>query len=247
MRPGDPICKYFRIIADNGTAVPGAVIAALTLTAWHMPYGGAPATWTHGATLTEVATGFYALTFTAPPTAGQWALWIVPTDTTRQIEFASVSGETENQDLDSLHNAVSRPIIGVSGQGTIGQQVPLSLVAKRYRVVTFTFVDEDGDPIDMTVGTTYTNYRWSVRDPNDQTATPPKFDQTTGITGGLGFVRVTILEGSSFFAALPEGVNVEDDYNARHELVADLVAVAGETVALVPSSPLTLTRREEGT
>lgn len=247
MRPNETVCKYFKILDEEGAPVAGAVVGDLTLTGWHRPAGGTPATWTLSATLTEVATNLYALTFLSPPTAGQWGLWIDPVDTTQQIEFAHVSGETENQDLDSLHNAVSRPIIGVSGQGTIGQTVPLTLVAYRYRVITFIFNDEDGEPIDMTAGTTYTNYRWSVRARTSQSATPPKYDQTTNITGGVGFVNVTVLEAASFFGAISEGATPTDTYEARHELVGDLVAVSGETVALVPSSTLTLTRREEGT
>lgn len=246
MQPAGSITKFFRVLDASGAAVAGELIGDFTVTALHKPYGGTPATWTHNAALSEVTSEFYAVTFDAPATAGQWGLWIIPTTATYQIEWAQISDETENQDRDSLGNLISRPIIGITGQGTIGQQVPIEMVAHRYRVLRFTFVDADGNDIDMTAGTTYTSYKWSVRSVADQTATPPKFDQTANITAGDGYVEVAVLEDSSFFDALPEDANVVDTMTLRHELAADLVAVTGETVSLVPSSTLTLRRREWG-
>jgi hypothetical protein len=247
MQPNGSITKFLRILDVDGQPVPALDETDLTITAWHKPYGGALATFTHGTTLTEVATNFYALTFTGPTTAGQWGYWAIPTDATYQIEWAQISDETENQDNDSLYNAVARPIIGLTGQGTIGETVPLSMVAHRYRVLRFTFVDSAGVNVDMTSGTTYENFRWSVRDPEDQTEANAKYDQSSNITAGDGWVQVVVLEAASFFSAIAEDDTVEDKKDLRHELVADIVAVSGETIALVPSSVLTLTRREEGT
>lgn len=247
MQPGGSITKYFRVLDASGAAVTGLAIGNFTVTAWHKPYGGSPATWTHGASLSEIASGFYALTYTAPATAGQWGLWIVPSTATYQIEFAQISDETENQDRDSLGNLVSRPIIGLTGDGSIGQTQAISLFAYRYRLLRFTFVDSAGDPVDMTDGTTYTAYRWSVRDPADQTEANAKFDQSTGITAGDGYVEVAVLENSSFFAAITEGASAANSKELRHELSADLVSPSGERVALVPSSVLTIYRREFGT
>jgi len=246
-QPLDTVTKFFRVLDAAGAAVAGLVLADFTFVAYVRPYGGADTAWAHSSTITQPVSGFYAWTMTKHSAAGHDGILILPVVTTRTIEFVSVSGEVETQDLDSLYGSVSRPVVTLSGQGTVGQTVPLVLVSKRYRKVRFTFVDDLGAQIDMTVDTTYTAYKWSVRATLDQTLAPPKYDQTTGITAGLGFVEVTILEASTFFNALLEGATVADTYEGRHELSADLVAVASETVALVPSSTLTMTRREHGT
>ena len=244
--PGDTTHRFIRVLDATGAGVAGLLIGAFTVTARSRAYGaGAWTTFTHGAALTDLGGGDYGLAFTLPTSAGWWRLII--THPTNTVWPGSWEGELESSDLDAIAAYTVRPQVTLTGQGTIGQTVAVSLVAKRYRKIRFTFLDSLGAPIDMTAGTTYTNFAWSVRSATSQTATPPKYDQTASITGGSGFVEVTVVENASFFDALTEGATPLDRYECRHELTADLVAVAGQTVSLVPSSSLTLQRREVGT
>lgn len=253
--PGNAITKMLYREDAAGAPVSGLAIGAFTIVAAYMPRGGSPTVWSPGAVLYDLNAllgasyaGYYLLKVTTPSVGDIDAGFDVkPASGTDMVRTVSFSGEIEPKDLLSIFNAVNQPVVTVSGNGTIGQVTPLTLVARRYRQITFTFVDSNGNNIDMTAGTTYTGYAFSVRSKTDMTATPPKYDQTTNITAGNGYVTVTILEGASFFTALTEGASPVESLEVRYELTADLVAVAGETVSLVQSSPLTITRREVGT
>jgi hypothetical protein len=253
--PGNAIAKLIYRETAAGAAVTGSVIGDFTLVAAYLPRGGSPTAWSLGAVLYDLGAllgaawnGYYFLKVTTPSVGDIDAGFDIKVASgTDVVRVASFTGEIEPKDLLSIFNAVNQPVVTLSGNGTIGQVTPLTLIAKRYRQVTFTFVDANGANIDMTSGTTYTNYPFSVRSKTDQNATPPKMDQTTGISAGNGYVTVTILEAASFFSAMPEGASPSDTLEVRYELTADLVAVTGETVSLVQSSPLTIARRETGT
>lgn len=254
-QPGNTVTKFIRRKTAAGVAVTGKVLADFTPVGWHHPAGGAAAVFTTGSTITEIGSGIYAWTFTMPSTSGHFGVDIAAASGTDIVEIVMVGGELEANDLDAITAAVSRPLVTVTGQGTIGQITPITLVAYRYRKVRFSFTDEDGVAIDMTDGVAggYTNYKLSTRGRSDQTLAAAKQDAFTGtpagfsIVGASGYVDVTFPESMTFFTALTEGVSVVDIYEMRFELVADLVDVAGQTVPLVQSSPLFLTRRELGT
>jgi hypothetical protein len=55
-------------------AVTGLATGNFTITAWHTPYGGATATWSHGLVVSELGSGWYRARLTLPSTAGQWLL-----------------------------------------------------------------------------------------------------------------------------------------------------------------------------
>lgn len=244
-QPGDVTHRLIRVTDAAGAGVAGLVLANFTITARSRAYGaGAWSAFTPGSVLTDLGGGLYGLQFTLPTSAGWWRLIIDHASHT--VWPGSWEGELEANDLDVVAAYAVRPQVTISGAGTIGQTVAVQLINKRYRRLRFTFNDQNGAPIDMTAGTTYNGYAWSVRAANSQTAAP-KYDQTTGITAGLGFVEVTILEAATLFNALTEGATPALTLDCRHELTADLVAVAGETVSLVAPSPLTLLRREVGT
>ncbi len=253
--PLDVRTKWIYRETAAGAAVPGKALADFAFLAAYKTPAGAVTAWTHSSSIVDVAAvlgasynGIYAWSYTMPPQESDAFIWPKPATGSDLISIVPISGEMEGKDLMSIFNAANRPVVIISGEGTIGQVVALTLVAKRYRKITFSFTNEDGSPIDMTIGTTYTNYTFSVRGKTDQTLTPPKYDQVvTNIAAGSGFVEVTILEAASFFSALTEGAAVADSYEARYELTADLVAVPNETVPVVASSPLFITRREVGT
>lgn len=253
MKPGDPVNKFIRVTTAAGVAVTGLNLASFTVEAYYKAPGVAAATFTHASSITEMGSGWYLWTFTLPAVACEWAVRIARATGTDLVSPNRYDGETEGQDLDAIYAAVARPIVTLSGQGTIGQVTAVSLVAYRRRVLRFSFVDESGVAINMAAGTVYEAYAFSVRDPTDQTLTPPKFDGVHNtpagftIVGGSGYIDVTIPESASFFDAIDEGADVEDTHALRFELTGDVVGTSGQTVALVVSSPMTLLRREVGT
>lgn len=254
VQPANTVTKFIRRTTAAGVAVTGKVLADFTIAAYHHAAGGSPASHTHASTITELASGFYAWTYTLPATAGHYGFNILPASGTDTVEFVGVCGELELADLDSLNAAVSRPIVGLTSQGTIGQTQAITLVNKRYRELVFSFVDANGVAVDMT---TYSNITFGVRSVTDQATAPPKIDAINGtttaasayvITAGSGTVTVKIPEDATFFV-LTEGVTPDEDgtMDLRYELTGDQAATALKTVALIPSSVLTLTRREVGT
>lgn len=251
-QPGSSVTKFIRRLTAAGVASTGKVLADFTIAAYHKAASVAAATFTHGSTITELSLGWYAWTYTLPATAGFTGVDLDVATGTDTIDLIQIQDELEAADLDQIAALVNRPIVAVSSQGTIGEVVALTLINKRYRRARFTFTDAAGATIDMTTGTTYTAYAWSTRSHTNQASADYRVDAVTGtpvgfvITGGVGYVDVTIPEDAAFFD-LTEGTSAVDSLEIRHELTADLVAVAGQTVALIPSSPLTITRREVGT
>lgn len=246
--PGEAQRRIFKVTnGTTGAAVTGLVLAGFTVEAYaYNRVAGTTASYSPAAALTEIGSGWYVLTASMPPNPGSFTLQIT-SNAGHVVSPTQWSGEVESNDLDIIAGLATRPAVIVTGQGTIGQVTPISLVRSRYRLLEWQFTDQAGALIDMTVGTTYTNYAFSVRDKVDQTLTPPKYDQTTGFTTGLGYVRLAILEASSFFTYLTEGAAALTSREVRYELTADLVSPASETVPIVQSSPLYLLRREVGT
>lgn len=253
--PLETRCKIIIRQTAAGVKVGGLGLSDFSILAVYRPNGGVVTAWSHSSTIVDIEAvlgasykGWYAWIYTTPPQGDvDCGADIQPASGTDQIYFPKLTGEMEPKDLLSIFNVANRPQVTLSGQGTIGQVTPITMVAHRRQTLTFSFVDAAGDPVDMTDGVTYTNFRFSTRSKTDQTAAAPKMDQSTGITAADGSVSVAILEAASFYSVMPEGAAVEDSLELRYELVADLVAEAGETVSLVQSSPLTLLRRENGT
>lgn len=252
MQPGNGVTKYLRRLTAAGAASTGKVLADFTIAGYHKPTGGAAASYSHASTITELASGYYAWAYTLPSTAGCYGLDIVAASGTDSVDVVPINDELENADLDAIAASVNRPIVGLSGSGTIGQVTPITnMVNKRYRELTFTFVDAAGVAVDMT---TYTAITFGVRSKTDQTLAPPKIDAINGtvtaastyvITAALGSIVVKVPEDATFFV-LPEGASVTDSMELEYELTGDVGGTATKTVSLVSSSPMTLIRREVG-
>ncbi len=255
-QPNNTVVKFFKRLDAAGAPSPLKNTGDFVFVGYHAPAGTLPAAYTHNSVITELANGYYAWSYSLAPTAGFSGLDIDVLAGTDTIEMLPLQGEVENQDLDAIYASASRPTVTLSGGGTIGQVTPVTLVNKRYRKLTFNFVDAAGVNIDMTAGVLYTAYTFAVRARDNQTTAPPKIDAVNGtvtagftyvITGGMGYVDVEIPEDATFFT-LPEGASVIETIDHRFELTADLVASpAARTVAIVQSSPLNLVRREVGT
>ncbi len=253
-QPTNTVTKFIRRTTAAGVAVTAQVLANFAITAWHHPTGGVAATHVHASTITEMSGGIYAWTYTLPATAGHYGFDIGAASGTDTVEVLVITGELEQADLDAIQASVSRPIVGLTSQGTLGQVAPLTLVNKRYREVVFSFVDVNGAAIDMT---TYSNITFGVRSITDQTIAPPKVDaihgtptvgSTYAIIAASGTITVRIPEDATFFT-LTEGATPDSDGQdeLRFELTGDQAATATKTVPLVSSSPLFITRREVGT
>lgn len=250
MRPGDTQHRVIRVINPaTGAVVTGLTLAAFTVTALARGYGAAVWTaWTHGATLTEIGSGDYALAFTAPPTAGWWKFRIVHTAGTYQTDVTAYEGELENQDLDSIYAAGSPYSGSVSTATELGTQIPLDLVAYRWRSIDIT-LETNGVPVDLT---TYGNLRLSVRSKNQ---TSIKLDASNGsptgfvLTGSVaGVLHIEFPESTGagvadIYAALAAG---EDETSLYYEVTGDVGSDAAKTVPLIRSSSLRLLRRELG-
>ncbi len=255
-QPANTVVKYIRRLDAGGSPSLGKVTADFAFVGFHAPVGGSPAAYAHGSATDELSDGYYAWSYVLAATAGFTGLDIEVASGTDIIEMLPLQGEVENQDLDSIYASASSPTVTLSGGGTIGQVTPITLVNMRYRKLTFHFVDDAGNDIDMTDGVNYTDFVFAVRARDNQTSTPPKVDAEDGdatagfnnaITGGPGFIDVEIPEDATFFT-LTEGANVIETIDHRYELTGDLVdSPAARTVALVQSSPLNLVRREAET
>jgi len=253
--PGNSVTKFFRRITPAGTAVTGKVLGDFTFVAWYLATGGSVTAYAHGSTITEISSGYYAWTFSLPPVKANWAVDISPASGTDLLQFVSASGYVENNDLDLIAASVARPLVTITGQGTIGQVTPVALIHKRYRWLRFAFNDANGAAIDMTAGVNYTSYIWGIRGYPDQTLSPPKLDATDGlatagfawsIVGSLGYIDIKVPMDATIFGGLTEGASALDQVEYRHELTAFDVTPAHERVSLVQSSQLLVTRREVG-
>ena len=252
-RPGDTIRRYLRIEDAAGAGVTGLTIAALTVTAGKWNDGsGSPASHSPSAALTEVGLGVYWLSYTLPNAAGSFYVQVLPVSSAHYLHTRGWEDVVEAQDIDSVAGLVARPITTLSNTGTLGQIQPVSIPARRHAVLVFAIVDQNGDPINLTTGVTYTSFKVGFRSQTDQTATPPKLDALTGtptgfsIVTGDGLLTITIPMACTIFNVLAEGASPETTETINYEVTAELVAASGERVAIIPSSPMTFTRREEG-
>jgi hypothetical protein len=239
--------RTFRVTdPGTGVGVTGLTSANFTLASYKRPYGGAWATYAASIAIAEIADGWYGLTFTNPSTAGYRLVTIkanVPAS--HKLNISAIDGEVMTQDLATIFAATARPVVRIASTGSVGQTVPLSMVAKRWFQRTFTFVDSSGDPI--TLLSTYGSFRISVR-AKDQDDPDAFWDGTDLVADDAGNLVVTIPEDADFFDALPEPtLESQDTVVLRYEIAADYNSEAAKTVSLVPSSQLTLTRYEVGT
>ncbi len=248
----DNVYRCFRVVNPaTGLGVTGLLLADFTIVGYKRAYGASPwAVYALGAAIAEIADGWYGLDFTNPAAAGYRLATIKPVLATYQLTHAGWDGEVMSQDLASIYAAVAKPVVTVSSSGSVGQIVPLTLIAYRYRQLVMVFRDQNGVAIDFPA--TYNNLQLGIRDKTQSDATA-KWDLTTAVpTVGTisgdasGNLTVTFPEDATFFAKIANPATTLDPYSLQYEITGDLLAVS-KTVSLVPSSPLTLLRREYGT
>lgn len=250
MQPGDTYPAIIFIRDGDGAAVTGEAIGDLTIYARQRAAGAA--SWsalTHGATLTELGSGYYALDFDLPASAGTWYLRVT-SDNGYDVLPNRFSGELEAQDYDSLYASIQRPVATFTSAFTLGATQALSLVAYRYAEITATVQDQNGTAVDLSG---YTGLTMSVRT-TAQTDDPTgvSFDGTDGSPTGFaisgstgGTLSITIPEDASFFVAIDDNITAGST-TLKYEIVGNKAGDASKTVPLIRSSTLTLLRREVG-
>lgn len=143
-QPADTVTKFFRtILASTGAAVPSLTVSDFTFVGVKKEPGAAPATYTLNSAIVEVSAGYYAWTYDMPTVKCHNAQWILPVSATHLIEFASVVGELENQDLDSLAALQAAPLGGAVTSFAFGALITMDRSVYRARTVTQAFTGLD--------------------------------------------------------------------------------------------------------
>ena len=253
MQPGQVNSQRFRVIDASGSPVTGLTLASFTVEANTRPAAtGTWGTWTHGATVTERSTGYYYLTWTEPPGAGFRSLEILPVSASHTVYPGMWTGEIEGQDLDSIAARVASYSAVLTRGSQLGAQVPITLIAYRYRVLLISIIDNLGDPVDLT---TYSTWKVAIRSADQTTVkfdgitgTPTGFSITGDAAGNLTIIFPETLATTGTQADGYNGVPVESRQVARFwEVTADIGGDATKTVSIIRSSPCTVLAREVGT
>jgi hypothetical protein len=247
-QPGNRARRLITVMDASGAAVTGLVLANFTTRTWACDAaGGAFAAYSANPTLTEKGGGLYDFAYDYPSQAG-WAD-VQITHATHTVYDNRWSGEVEGTDLDAVTALVVRPQVTVSTSAVLGDPITLTLIAYRWRQVLITVLDQNRNPYpNLATDFPAANLRLSVRSANQTTTvwdsgppgTPAGF--TLSISGSV--ITIEFPETCTFFTALAAGVASVDLF---WELTGDYQGNAAKTVALVPSSTLTLRRREVGT
>lgn len=221
MQPGD--IQYSVVTVSNAYGVPqtGLVTADFTV----VYYFG---TTTHAVvfTATELGAGRYRIALTLPATRGFLNVFIA--SGSRIVENGRLSGEIENQDLDSIYGVVVRPQSQLTSASTIASEIQLVLNGRRYKALTVSVVDQNGAAIDLSA---YTNWRFSVW---DRTHTASAYSLASGITGTVGgLVSWAIPESATFFSAIDTAIAAGDSQAVLYyDMIADAGGVASSTESI---------------
>jgi hypothetical protein len=246
MQPGDSVDHYFEVRTPAGVAVTGLVTADFTFTAWHTPYGGTSASWTHGAAVTELAAGRYRVRFALPATAGAWGFYL--THATHIVTPVGWEDELETYDLDAIAAIVAKPVVRLQGSGTLGEAAAVpDLIAFRKAILTLSVLDGNGDPYDFTG---WANFAVGFRSPSTQSGGAPRLDAVHGTPTGFamvvsaGLITLTIPDDLSIFSAITEGATPVDSVEVDMEVVGD--SPSGQTISIVAPSRFRILKRAHG-
>lgn len=254
MRPGDTTHRIIRVLNADDTPATGLTIASFTVVARARGYGASVwSTYTHGAALVEIGGGDYALAFAAPPSAGWWRFYLLPTDTTKQVWNGSWEGEAEALDIDALYAYLASAQLGHTRNIFLGFTWPGEIVAYRWQQWQIPVVNQAGDPVDLSG---YTNLALSVRTLNQTTK---KLDASHGSPTGFvltasagGIVTVewpeslgTVGSAADIYSIVPAGSDKMSEA-LWFEITGDVGGDATKTVPIIRSSPLVVGRREVG-
>lgn len=149
--------KYVKVTnASTGLGVAGLTSSAFTLSAFAGAYGVTPAAYSVTPTVTDLANGYYSISYALGPAAGFDGLDISMVSTAYNVAPVMYSGEVETYDLTALAALIPRGQ-GVANAVTgLGQQLPITLPAYRYSTLVWTITG-----VDLTQ---YSNFCLGLRD-----------------------------------------------------------------------------------
>jgi hypothetical protein len=176
-QPVDTVTKYFRVIlASTGAAVPSLTDADFTFLGVMKQPGVAASTYTTNDEIEEVSAGVYAWTYDKPSVKCNDGQLILPVSATHLIEFISVQGELENQDLDSLAALSAAPLGGAVTSFAFGALIPMDRSVYRKRTVVQAFTG-----LDLSTAA-YDNWQVGI---SDDTQTELRWDCGSGKIDGF--------------------------------------------------------------
>ncbi len=253
-QPGNVTYRLIQVTDSAGAGVAGLTLASFTVIAKSRGYGAAGWTnFTPGSILVDLTGGYYSLEFTLPAAAGWWRYMIL--HATNRVWNGSWEGELEINDWDSVYASGVRPVVLPTTTAYLGQSITGSeLVAYRWNTWSIPVKDTAGANVDLTL---YNNLLLSVRS-KDQTT--KKLDASNGgptgfiLTGAVGLLTVTWPETLGTVGTAPDiyswigaGQLSGDIQPLYFEVTGDYNALAAQTVPIIRSSELRITRREVGT
>ena len=197
-QPTDAIVQHFKVETSAGVAVTGLVSASFTFSSY---VGTAAVAWTP--TITEIGSGWYALSYTLPSATTAYSRVITPVSSANNMIWPDIVGEVEAADLDSIRAALVRPIATTDANFSPANALTFAYVAGDSRPISFSVVDSAGVGIDLT---DYSSLGFGVRS-SDGTSS---IDTLTGVTGSaLGVVELT-LAGTENFQTITDGTAFVD-------------------------------------
>ncbi len=143
-QPVDTVTKYFQVInVTTSLAVPSLTDADFAFLGLMKQPGVAATTYTTNDEIEEPSAGFYAWTYDKPSVKCHDGQSIIPVNAAHLIQFISVQGELENQDLDSLAALSAAPLGGAVTSFAFGALIPMDRSVYRARTVSQAFTGLD--------------------------------------------------------------------------------------------------------
>ena len=194
-QPTDSVAQHFRVVDGAGAGVTGLTAASFAFTSHN---GTAAVAWSP--TITEISSGYYAITYALPSATTCYSRWITPNSSSYSIVWPDIMGEVEAADLDSIRAAVVRPIATTDGNFGPANELTFSYVAGDTRPISFTVTDSSGAAIDLTA---YSSLGFGIRNEDGTDLGAISGGSISGDANGV--VTVTVA-GTEDFHTIADGI-----------------------------------------
>ena len=151
------------------------------------------------ADFTEIGDGYYVATITTPTTRGRLRIDISLTDPADGTADPDVlEGDITAFDIDDVASIAARPP-SITLASNVGKDAAFTIEVFKgdARTLRIPVYDEDGNLRDVSA---WNSFRFSIQNAA-QTVDAPylPYDQTSAITGGVGYVDIALPESCSFY------------------------------------------------